>query len=223
MATAVSSTGKSTLSEYEQKRAENVVRNNRRLRELGLISAIEEERSNAAALGLAPNSEVGHSDAKENKIDNESPKKKRKIAKNASPARKSARLRGENPDGSLVSLPSPPEKKDRDTERREIVKECRLARQRAALKVMEEGADKAAKENPTATYEHCLMRVRTMSDKALCTRVKVIERAAGKHCVIKMAIFKSCLQDEDKWDIAEKASEALERLKRLEAPPTKGK
>jgi hypothetical protein len=100
-----------------------------------------------------------------------------------------------------------------------MIQECRLARQRAALKVMEEGAEKAAKENPTATYEHCSMRVRTMTDKALLTRIKVIERAAGKHCVVKMAIFKSCLQDEGKWEIAEKASEALERLKGLQAPP----
>jgi hypothetical protein len=49
-------------------------------------------------------------------------------------------------------------------------------------------------------------------------QVKVIERAAGKHCVIKMAIFKSCLQDEGKWELAELASEALERLKSLKAP-----
>jgi hypothetical protein len=84
---------------------------------------------------------------------------------------------------------------------------------------MEAGAEKAAKENPTATYEHCLMRVRTMSQKGLCNRVKAIERATGKHCVVKMAIFKSCLQDEGLWDIADIASKALERLKGLEAPP----
>ena len=84
---------------------------------------------------------------------------------------------------------------------------------------MEAGAEQAAKENPTATYEHCLMRVRTMSDKGLRNRVKAIERAAGKHCVVKMALFKSCLQDEDMWDIAELATQALERLKALQAPP----
>lgn len=100
-----------------------------------------------------------------------------------------------------------------------MIEECREARQRAALKVMEAGAEKAARENPTATYEHCLMRVRTMTKNALLTRVKVIERAAGKHCVVKMAIFKSCLQDEGMWDIAKKASQALERLKGLQAPP----
>ena len=100
-----------------------------------------------------------------------------------------------------------------------IVEECRQARQRAALRVMEAGAEKAAKENPTATYEHCLMRVKTMTDKGLTNRVKAIERAAGKHCVVKMAIFKSCLQDQGMWELAEAASEALERLKALLSPP----
>lgn len=50
-------------------------------------------------------------------------------------------------------------------------------------------------------------------------KVRAIERAAGKHCVVKMAIFKSCLQDENMWELAELASEALERLKALLPPP----
>jgi hypothetical protein len=63
------------------------------------------------------------------------------------------------------------------------------------------------------------MRVQSMTHKALANRVKVIERAAGKHCVVKMAIFKSCLQDEGLWELANLASEALERLKALLPPP----
>ena len=46
----------------------------------------------------------------------------------------------------------------------------------------------------------------------------MIERAAGKHCVVKMAIFKCCLQDEGMWDLAEQASDALERLKAVKEP-----
>lgn len=57
------------------------------------------------------------------------------------------------------------------------------------------------------------MRVRTMSEKALQTRVKRIENAAGKHCIVKMAVFKSCLQDEGLYELSEVAGEALERLK----------
>jgi hypothetical protein len=36
---------------------------------------------------------------------------------------------------------------------------------------------------------------------------------------VKMAIFKSCLQDEGMWDLAKLASDALERLKALQPPP----
>ena len=68
-------------------------------------------------------------------------------------------------------------------------------------------------KNHTASYEHCAMRVRTMTEKALINRVKAIERACGQHCVIKMAIFKSCLQDKGLWELAELAAAALERLK----------
>lgn len=103
--------------------------------------------------------------------------------------------------------------------RKRLVEECRAARQAAALAFYEKYGDQAAKDNPTASYEHCLMRVRTMTQKALANRVKMIERAAGKHCVIKMAVFKSCLQDEGLWDLAKLAADALERLKALQAPP----
>ena len=57
-----------------------------------------------------------------------------------------------------------------------------------------------------------------MSEKGLANRIKAIERAAGKHCVVKMGIFKSCLQDEGNWTLAELASAALERLKGIQAP-----
>ena len=100
-------------------------------------------------------------------------------------------------------------------ERIELSREAKL---RAANEVAKAGADAAAMENPTASYEHTLMRVRSMSEKRLATRVKVIERAAGKHCVIKMALFAMVLRDEGYPDIAELAKEALERLKAL-APP----
>ena len=51
--------------------------------------------------------------------------------------------------------------------------------------------------------------------------LKGLSNQAGcrKHCVVKMAIFKSCLQDEGMWDLAQVAAGALERLKGLQAPP----
>lgn len=113
------------------------------------------------------------------------------------------------------------ERKERiRAEREEMVIECREARQRAAIEAAKAGFKAAGKENPTATYEHCLMRVKTMTEKGLANRIRAIERAAGKHCVVKMAIFKSCLQDENMWDLAGEAADALERLKGMLPPPT---
>ena len=240
------------LSEYEKIRAQNIERNNAKLRELGLISKAEEKASNDMAWGRhtarhhqqssddddgddsSGESEYEYDDDDDDEEEDWTdprrphgaaiqPKKKRGNKKKrkadgppAEGSRKSRRLQGMAADGSM--LPPKPTREEIEKEREERVKECREVRLRAARAVAEAGAEKAAKENPTATYEHCLMRVKTMSDKGLQNRVKAIERAAGKHCVVKMAIFKSCLQDEGMWDLAELASEALERLKGLKAP-----
>jgi len=217
---------------YEILRIKNIKRNNARLRSLGLISIFEEKRSNAIAEGIdlhADDEETSdHEDDewKDEAAGNRKKKRKRKSEKNQHQhqqepregSRKSKRLQGVGIDNEPLSkLPE-----DREfvmRERSERVQECREVRLRAAKAVAECGAEKAAKENPTATYEHCLHRVRSMTDKGLANRVKAIERAAGKHCVVKMAIFKSCLQDENMWELAELAREALERLKALKPIP----
>eukprot|EP00804_Cyclotella_cryptica_P017638 CCRYP_006771-RA/>CCRYP_006771-RA protein AED:0.36 eAED:0.36 QI:809/1/1/1/0.33/0/4/2079/230 len=218
------------LSSYEENRARNIERNNARLRSLGLISVGEEKLSNDAAWGrnqrrLLCEDDGGHSSCHDEEHDSRKTKKRTKtpaVPKEGS--RKSRRLMK-----LAVEFSSSDEHKEEDaSERKEmvlkerdaLVAECREARQRAALEVANAGVDVAGKENPTASYEHCLMRVRTMSEKGLKNRIRAIERAAGKHCVVKMAIFKSCLQDEGLWEIAEMAADALERLKGLLPPPS---
>ena len=155
-------------------------------------------------------------------------KRKRKYRPKESPregSRKSRRLKGEKAEMSSPDDDMEPFLFSKDPvilkrEREERVNECREVRLRAANAIAAcEGGEEAAKKNPTATYEHCLMRVKTMTEKGLVNRVKAIERAAGKHCVVKMAIFKSCLQDEGMWELAEVASDALERLKYLKPIP----
>jgi hypothetical protein len=219
---------KPKLSEYEMVRARNIERNNARLRALGLISKLEEERSNSEAWGLSlPTKEVPKNDEKTQQLFINHRKRDwfEASEKHLSPARKSLRLRGIDPDDNSTtpvkfSSDGPTAKKCEDEQNsKQRRDECRATRQRAALEYAVLGAEKAAKENPTATHDHCLMRVRTMSDKQLLNRCKSIERAAGKHCLIKMAIFVSCLRDEEKHEIAEIASEALERLKALQPPP----
>lgn len=214
------STGNTGACEYEQLRIRNIERNNARLRALGLISALEEKRSNATAQGhMFKENAPEEQDDGSNGDWTESPSNKRRrepTCKKAS--RKSRRLEGKDPGGEkLVAIDH--KWLNTSVEKEESVRECREARLCAARVVAEAGAEQASRENPTATYGHCLMRVQTMSEKALGNRIKIIERAAGKHCVVKMAIFKSCLQDENMWNLAKLAADALERLKALQPAP----
>ena len=200
----MTSTGeKGELSEYEQRRIDNIKRNNARLRALGLISAIEEKRSNNIACGQIENdgNESSGSESSDGEWDDNEGEKTAKRKRKSRPiepregSRKSRRLKGEKAEFGDVfvtsdSSRSPVSLKE---EREARVQECREVRLRAANAIAACGGEEAAKKNPTATYEHCLMRVKTMTEKALGNRVKAIERAAGKHCVVKMAIFKSCL------------------------------
>eukprot|EP00956_Cyclotella_meneghiniana_P020329 scaffold35661_cov67-Cyclotella_meneghiniana.AAC.3 len=224
------------LSSYEENRARNIERNNARLRSLGLISAKEEKRSNDSAWGRNIIKSQHHDNNDESKSleDDEYTDEKGSVGKRKRITKpKSAPREGSRKSRRIMSLPAEHsnvelngesdgdgEREERiDEERKAIIVECREARQRAAIEVAKAGV-KAGKENPTATYEHCLMRVRTMSEKGLANRIRAIERAAGKHCVVKMAIFKSCLQDENMWELAQEAAEALERLKGMLPPPT---
>ena len=64
----------------------------------------------------------------------------------------------------------------------------------------------------TASYEHTLMRVRSMSDKALWTRMRKIETAQGRHAVVKMRLFGQIAFLEKKDELAEACVKALGRL-----------
>lgn len=205
------------MSDYEALRVKNIVRNNARLRELGLITVAEERESNECAHRRVTAHNVTATKTKSGvnrslsdlEVSDEMSKKG---------SRKSLRLQGigphnENVDANILKDMT---KSSICEERTARVQECREKRLRRAIAVSELGAEKAASENPTASYEHCLMRVCTMTEKGLANRVKVIERAAGKHCVVKMAIFKSCLQDQGLWDVADLAARSLERLKALQ-------
>ena len=56
------------------------------------------------------------------------------------------------------------------------------------------------------------MRVRTMSDSGLANRIKAIERAKGKHAVVKMRLFARVLFLEVNESLADDATAALRRL-----------
>lgn len=175
------------LSDYEQWRAKNIERNNAKLRQLGLIGQEEEQLSNDLAWGRrsSSNEQVKRKqNADEDYIDEEGAKKdtkrRRKAETTSSPpregSRKSRRLANQPAEGEEEGGGGGGWKSDKTLstmERRAaLVAECREARQRAAIEVAKAGFKMAAKENPTASYEHCLMRVRSMTEKALAARVR---------------------------------------------------
>ena len=64
----------------------------------------------------------------------------------------------------------------------------------------------------TASYAHTLMRVRSMSEDALWTRMTKIEKAKGRHAVTKMRLFARVAYLERLYDLADACKDALERL-----------
>ena len=152
---------------YEQFRIDNIIRNNAKLRELGLISEAEEKKSNLLAQGIEDKDEK----EKKNSQPNADKKRKRQNIPTREGSRKSRRLQKLDVDIQSLPLPDKDNNEDIEIERIERVKECREARLRAAKAVADAGAEIASKENPTASYEHCLMRVKTMTPKKLETRV----------------------------------------------------
>mmetsp|Transcript_8398 Transcript_8398/g.16714 ORF Transcript_8398/g.16714 Transcript_8398/m.16714 type:complete len:288 (+) Transcript_8398:239-1102(+) len=101
---------------------------------------------------------------------------------------------------------------DEDEDRRAYL--STMERKIARLKELHEKQGSTYK-NPTATYEHTWMRVRTMSDKALARRISVIEKACGEHCIVKMRMFAEVLILANKHKLAEDAEAALKRLNSL--------
>lgn len=122
------------------------------------------------------------------------------------PTRQSKRVRGLGPDGTKVE-----EKLKVEEEEEEQIDNDAMNRRIERLKSLHKERNSAYK-NPTATYEHTWMRVRTLTDKALLNRIKVIESRAGQHCLVKMRMFAEVLLLADKEELGKAASEALDRL-----------
>ncbi len=170
MSTAQSMNVQTNLSSYEKLRLSNIIRNNAKLRELGLISELEEKRSNLLAQGIQ---KIHGENECKGKVSPGNPKKRKREAKTLREgSRKSLRLQKLDAEMKPLDETTRHEKaRSVEEERIARVQECREVRLRAAKAIAEAGAGKASKENPTATYEHCLMRVKTMTSKKLETRV----------------------------------------------------
>jgi hypothetical protein len=173
-------------SAYEIARDERVLKNHAFLQSLGLGTSGSEA---TAATPSVP-----------------APKSAKRIKRaRREPTRKSLRAQGLNPDGSDAPLEEEePWEEEPDAER---VMRAKIARLEAL-----HSSNGTSYKNPTATYQHTWMRVKTMSDKALGTRIKVIEKALGQHCLVKMQMFAEVLALAGKQELASEAHAALQRV-----------
>ncbi|KAL7574581.1 hypothetical protein ACA910_015931 [Epithemia clementina (nom. ined.)] len=219
-----------TMSEYELQRLRNIERNHARLRQLGLLSTLEKENEKSANHENATNNHSKNND--ENHSNDNSSKHKKRACKSKStlsgndheakvPQRKSRRIQGLKPTNAPENARTMMDSScqlllDDDSGTQRIPEERPT---RCWPRVLGELAAATEQTNPTATYDHCRRRVQTMTEPALANRIRVIERAAGKHAVVKMAIFQDCLQDAGLLDLAQAAAEALQRLQTLQPPP----
>ncbi|CAM9141135.1 unnamed protein product, partial [Hapterophycus canaliculatus] len=199
--------GACTISQYELERLERMKRNEAFMASLSFNSL------------KIPSSPVGRK---------RSPTKRpREPNSQAVPSRVSRRLRG-NADGpvDLVALPgtwistlavvtgkpsSAP-----SSIRHDYGPELNAEEAKEKMEVLRGEVD--ARDNGkagTASYEHCLYRVRTMTNAALGRRARTIERARGAKAKEKMLIFCQVLRDEGKpKELLEIADAALDRLVR---------
>jgi len=172
------------VNSYEAEREERIARNRKVMEALGLFA---EDVELAAELRKKRESLKGAGGAKKRK------------AEEAQPLRRSRRLDGEAT--GEEAEPAPP---SASAHAHEVEAEAYTRRHA--------GAQGRATLVGTASYEHTLMRCKTMSEAALLNRVKAIERSKGKHAVTKMRLFATVSFLEGYLEVSEAAAEALQRL-----------
>lgn len=64
----------------------------------------------------------------------------------------------------------------------------------------------------TASYEHTSMRVRTMSEGELWTRMRRIEKARGQHAITKLRLSADLCRAQGYFELAEACGEAIRRV-----------
>tara|TARA_B110001452_G_scaffold213468_1_gene184229 strand:+ start:236 stop:871 length:636 start_codon:yes stop_codon:yes gene_type:complete len=184
------------LSEYEKQRLENIRRNQQVLAALGLVSSDAEL----------------HHDLRKGE-----PKAKRQKAAAGSDEEARAAVRRSHRLAGLPAEGAPEGSAAADQPSRswhDVSGEHEAARDEheASWARRWSGKQSASTVVGTASYEHTLMRVMTMSDGGLANRIKAIERACGQHAVVKMKLFATILALEGYVELAEDAAAAHKRL-----------
>jgi len=210
------SSSRELKTEYEAERDARVARNRAMMQSLGIHTndILTHSRQNEKSASKVSKGATGASDSNKRKTPSAA-----STSTSTAPARRSKRLQGapmsskrasgagydgadedgEYEDEEGVALD------DEETRRLHDVAAAAYARRHA-------GRQERASIVGTASYQHTLMRVRTMGGEALGRRINAIERAKGKHAVIKMRLFARVLFLEGLEFLAGEAAEALERL-----------
>ena len=205
------------LTEYEKERNVRVMRNELLMRRLGL-SDFDSYMHNSSSKKGNKREEEDEDDSSDEKKKKEKKRRKREtdVEKVVFVRRSSSRLkRG----GGETDEQQQQDKEDKDIkEDKEEFKE-RDEEQERKHRIAEQEFSYRNKMKQkkqtivgTASYQHTLMRVRTMTEPKLRNRMHAISRAKGQHCVTKMRLFARILFLEGYEELAEECAEELSEL-----------
>ena len=211
----------SHLTEYEKERNARVMRNERLMQSLGLSSF--DVHMHAFKKGGEKDDDDGTKKKKKRKAEREEMRKtKNTTTNNNEPVavRSSSRLRGEK---AMTTTRRRRRRRilndddNEEEEREELmideeIERKHLIAEKAFLSLRNKSKQKKQTIVGTASYQHTLMRVRTMTEPKLRNRMKAISRAKGQHCVTKMRLFARILFLEGYEELAEECAEELKEL-----------
>ena len=205
------------LTEYEKERNARVMRNELLMRRLGLSDFDSYMHNSSSKKGNKREEEEEDDDEKKKKKKKKKEKRRKRetdVEKVVVVRRSSSRLKrggggkGETDEQQQQDIKEDKEEfKERDEEHE---RKHRIAEQEFSYR----NKVKQKKQTivGTASYQHTLMRVRTMTEPKLRNRMNAISRAKGQHCVTKMRLFARILFLEGYEELAEECAEELSEL-----------
>ena len=213
------------LTEYEKERNARVMRNVLLMRRLGLSDFDSYMHRNSSSIkGNEREEEDEDDDDEKKKKKKEKEKKRRKretdVEKVVVVRRSSSRLkRGGGGGKGETDEQQQQDKEDKDIKEDEEEFKERDEEQERKHRIAEQEFSYRNKMKQkkqtivgTASYQHTLMRVRTMTEPKLRNRMNAISRAKGQHCVTKMRLFARILFLEGYEELAEECAEELSEL-----------
>ena len=200
------------LTEYEKERNVRVMRNELLMRRLGL-SDFDSYMHNSSSKKGNKREEEDEDDSSDEKKKKEKKRRKREtdVEKVVFVRRSSSRLKRGGGKGETDEQQQEEDKdikEDKEEEFKERDEEQERKHRIAEQEFSYRNKMKQKKQTivGTASYQHTLMRVRTMTEPKLRNRMHAISRAKGQHCVTKMRLFARILFLEGYEELAEECA-----------------